>query len=113
PYLFLSLSDPWRALDPRYARSAAGLGASPARVFFRVKLPLLMKPILVACAVAFAVSVGQYLPTLFAGNGRVATLTTEAVTPASGADRRVIGAYALAQALLPMLAWLAAAALPA
>lgn len=112
PYLFLSLADPWRALDPRYARTAAGLGASPARVFFRVKLPLMMKPMLIACAVAFAVSVGQYLPTLFAGNGRIATLTTEAVTLASGADRRVIGAYALVQALLPMLAWLAAAVLP-
>jgi putative thiamine transport system permease protein len=112
PYLFLSLADPWRALDPRYARTAAGLGAAPARVFFRVKLPLLLKPILVACAVAFAVSAGQYLPTLFAGNGRVATLTTEAVTLASGADRRVIGAYALVQAALPMLVWLAAAVLP-
>ena len=41
-------------------------------------------------------SVGQYLPTLFAGNGRVATLTTEAVTLAAGADRRVIGVYAVA-----------------
>ena len=58
---------------------------------------------LIACAVAFAVSVGQYLPTLFAGNGRVATLTTEAVTLAAGADRRVIGAYAVAQALLPLV----------
>jgi len=112
PYLFLSLADPWRALDPRYARTAACLGASPARVFFRVKLPLLLKPVLLACAVAFAVSAGQYLPTLFAGNGRVATLTTEAVTLAAGADRRVIGAYALVQALLPMLVWLAAVLVP-
>jgi putative thiamine transport system permease protein len=105
PYLFLSLADPWRALDPRYARSATSLGASAQRVFFRVKLPLLLRPVLIACAVAFAVSVGQYLPTLFAGNGRVATLTTDAVTLAAGADRRVIGAYALLQSLLPMLAY--------
>ena len=69
-----------------------------------MKLPILLRPVLIACAVAFAVSVGQYLPTLFAGNGRVATLTTEAVTLAAGADRRVIGAYALAQALLPLVA---------
>ena len=52
---------------------------------------------------------GQYLPTLFAGNGRVATLTTEAVTLASGADRRVIGAYAFAQAALPFAVYLVAA----
>lgn len=112
PYLFLSLADPWRALDPRYARAAASLGAGPWRVFWRVKLPILAKPVAIACAVAFAVSVGQYLPTLFAGNGRVPTLTTEAVTLSSGADRRVIGAYAVLQALLPLAAYLAAASLP-
>lgn len=113
PYLFLSLADPYRALDPRYARTAASLGASPLRVFLTVKLPLLAKPIAISCAVAFAVSVGLYLPTLFAGNGRVATLTTEAVTLASGADRRIMGTYALAQSAFPMLVYLMAATLPA
>jgi putative thiamine transport system permease protein len=113
PYLFLSLADPWRAFDPRYARTAASLSASPARVFRTIKLPILLRPVLIACAVAFAVSVGQYLPTLFAGNGQVATLTTEAVTLAAGADRRVIGAYALAQALFPLLAYVGAVAVPA
>lgn len=113
PYLYLSLADPWRALDPRYARAAAALGASPARTLWRIKLPLLRRPVLIACAVGFAVSVGQYLPTLFAGNGLVPTLTTEAVTLASGADRRVIGAYATAQAVLPWLAFVAAVLVPA
>ena len=113
PYLFLSLADPWRALDPRYARAAAGLGATPSRIFFGVKVPLLLRPIAIACAIAFAVSVGQYLPTLFAGNGRVATLTTEAVTLASGADRRLIALYALLQSGLPFAVYLAAALLPA
>ena len=112
PYLFLSLADPWRALDPRYARTAASLGASRWRVFWRIKLPILLRPMLMACAVAFAVSVGQYLPTLFAGSGRVATLTTEAVTLAGGADRRVIGTWALLQAAFPLLVFWAAAALP-
>lgn len=112
PYLFLSLADPWRAFDPRYARTAASLGAPPSRIFWTIKLPLLLRPVLVSCAVAFAVSVGLYLPTVFAGNGRFATLTTEAVTLAAGADRRVIGAYALAQALFPLVAYMAAAILP-
>ncbi|RZS52342.1 ABC transporter permease [Sphaerotilus mobilis] len=112
PYLHLSLADPWRALDPRLARTAASLGASPARIFWRVKLPVLLRPVLLAAAIGFAVSAGQYLPTLYAGAGRVATLTTEAVTLASGADRRVIGTWALLQALLPLLAYLAAATLP-
>jgi putative thiamine transport system permease protein len=112
PYLFLSLADPWRAFDSRYARTALSLGASRARVFWRIKLPILLKPTLIACAVAFAVSVGLYLPTLFAGSGRVATLTTEAVTLSAGADRRVIGIWALLQAAFPIGAFLLAAWLP-
>jgi putative thiamine transport system permease protein len=110
PYLFLSLADPWRAFDERYTRAALALGATRWRAFWRIKLPLLLRPLLLSCAVAFAVSVGQYLPTLFAGAGRVATLTTEAVTLAGGADRRVIGTWALLQAAFPLAVyWLAAA----
>ncbi|MFZ4756991.1 MAG: ABC transporter permease [Burkholderiaceae bacterium] len=113
PYVFLSLADPWRAFDPRYARSALALGRSPAQVFLRVKLPMLLAPVLIATAIGVAVSVGQYLPTLFAGAGRVATLTTEAVTLSGGADRRVIGVWAMLQAALPLAAYLAAVAIPA
>ena len=113
PYVFLSLADPYRAWDARYARAALCLGASPLRVFCRVKLPMLLRPILVATAVGFTVSMGQYLPTLFAGAGRLDTLTTEAVSLASGADRRAIGAYALLQMILPFVAFGLAAAAPA
>ncbi|MFZ2651694.1 MAG: ABC transporter permease subunit [Burkholderiaceae bacterium] len=112
PYLFLSLGDPWRAFDSRYARTALSLGSSRSRVFWRIKLPILLKPTLIACAIAFAVSVGLYLPTLFAGSGRVATLTTEAVTLSAGADRRVIGTWAVLQAAFPLGAFLFAAWLP-
>jgi len=113
PYLFLSLAEPYRALDERYARSARCLGAGPIRVLLKVKLPMLLRPLLIAGAVGFAVSVAQYLPTLFAGAGRFVTLTTEAVSLAAGADRRVIGVTALLQALLPLLAFAAALVLPA
>ncbi|MEO3427305.1 ABC transporter permease subunit [Pelagibius sp. CAU 1746] len=112
PYVFLTLADPYRALDERYARTALCLGARPNRVFWQVKLPMLLRPVLFALAVGFAVSVAQYLPTLFAGAGRFATLTTEAVGLAAGGDRRVMGVYAFLQALLPLLAFAAALALP-
>ena len=112
PYVFLTLGDPFRALDTRYARTALCLGARPNRVFWQVKLPMLLRPVLFALAVGFAVSVTQYLPTLFAGGGRFVTLTTEAVGLAAGGDRRVTGVYAFLQALLPLLAFAAALALP-
>ncbi len=113
PYVFLVLADPYRALDERYARSALCLGASPNRVFWRVKLPMLLRPVLFALAVGFAVSVAQYLPTLFAGGGRFATLTTEAVALAGGADRRVMGVFAFLQAALPLAGFALALAVPA
>ncbi len=43
-----------------------------------------MRPILATFAVGFAVSVAQYLPTLFAGGGRFVTVTTEAVALSAG-----------------------------
>ncbi len=113
PYIFLSLTDPFRKLDERYVRSALCLGASPARTFWQVKIPMLLRPVLVALAVGFAVSVGQYLPTVFAGGGRYVTLTTEAVSLAAGADRRVIGVYVFLQAALPFVAFVIALGLPA
>ncbi|MGH6948251.1 MAG: ABC transporter permease subunit, partial [Kiloniellales bacterium] len=112
PYVFLALGEPYRALDRRYIEIAHCLGAGPARVFWHIKLPLLLRPILAALAIGFAVSVAQYLPTIFLGAGRYATLTTEAVTLAGGGDRRVLAATALVQALLPTLAFLAALAVP-
>jgi putative thiamine transport system permease protein len=112
PYVFLSLANPFRALDPRFARIAAGLGSTPARVFWRVKLPMLLRPVLVAFAIGFAVSVDQYLATLFAGAGRIATLTTEAVTLSSGGDRRVVAVTIALQAALPLLAFALALVLP-
>lgn len=113
PYLYLSLADPYRAWDRRYGVIAGALGASPDRVLWSVRLPMLLAPILTATAVAFAVSVGQYLPTLLMSGGRVATLTTEAVALASGGNRRLIGVYALLQMLLPLLGFSLALALPA
>jgi putative thiamine transport system permease protein len=61
-------------------------------------------------AVGFAVSVAQYLPTQFIGAGRYASVTTEAVTLASGGQRHTAAAFALLQALLPLLGFAAAAA---
>jgi putative thiamine transport system permease protein len=113
PYVLLSLSGPYAALDPRLPRVAACLGASPLRVFLAVKLPVLARPLLAAAAVGIAVSIAQYLATLLAGGGRFATLTTEAVTLAAGGDRRVLGVFAVAQAAIPLLAFGAALLLPA
>jgi putative thiamine transport system permease protein len=112
PYVLLLLREPYLALHPRYLAASATLGGSPWRTFRQVKLPLLRRPILVAAAVGFSVSVAQYLPTVFIGAGRYPTLTTEALALALGGDRRLAAVAALLLALLPLLALAAALALP-
>lgn len=113
PYVFLSLSGPFRAWDARIATTAAALGATDTRIFWCLRLPMLAGPVLTATAVGIAVSVGQYLPTLLIGGGRVETLTTEAIALSSGGNRRLIGAYAALQLALPALAFGAAIGIPA
>jgi putative thiamine transport system permease protein len=111
PYILLSLRGPWGALDPRYRQVALSLGASEQRVFWRIRLPLMLPAILTAVALGIAISVSQYLPTLLIGGGRVTTVTTEAVALASGGSRPLIAVHALAQILLPFAGFALAAAL--
>jgi putative thiamine transport system permease protein len=113
PYVFLMLADPWRALDERYIRTGLCLGAGRGRLFVAVMLPMLLRPILVASAVGFSVSIALYLPTLFAGSGRFDSLTIEAVAASAGGDRRIAGVFGFLQAALPLLAFAAALILPA
>ena len=112
PYVFLSLSDPFRAWDVRFGTIATALGRSASAVLWRVRLPMLLAPVLTAVAVGFSASVGQYLPTLLVGGGRLSTLTTEAVALAAGGDRRAIGVYGLAQTVAAILPFAAAILLP-
>ncbi len=113
PYVYLTLVDPWRAWDSRYASVGAALGRSPMAVLFTLRLPMLLRPVLTAVAVGTAVSVGQYLPTLLIGGGRVSTLTTEALALASGGDRQAIAVFAIMQTLAALAPFAIALGLPA
>jgi putative thiamine transport system permease protein len=109
PYTFTALAPAWRSFDRRYEWSALTLGRGRLAFWWRIKGPLLAAPLASALAIGFAVSVAQYLATQFIGAGRHATLTTEAVTLASGGQRNLAAAFGLLQALLPVLAFGAAA----
>ena len=108
PYVFIVLRPAWRDLDPRLAQTAATLGRSRWAFRWQIQRPLLAAPVAAALAVGFAVSSGQFLATQMLGAGRWPTVTTEAVTLASGGDRRTAAAFALLQALLPAATFAAA-----
>lgn len=112
PYVYLSLAEAYRRLDPRWLQVSRSLGVSRSAAFWRVRLPLILAPLLTAFAVGLAVSIGQYLPTQLLGAGRVTTVTTEAVALAAGSNRRLIGVWALMQAGLPLIGFMLALALP-
>ncbi len=105
PYVLLALSPAYLGFDPRAAQLSDSLGHSRVTFLWRVKWPLLRRSLAASAAVGFAVSVTQYLPTLYIGAGRFATVTTEAVTLAAGAQRSLTSAYAGLQFLLPVLAF--------
>jgi len=101
PYVLIALSPSYLGFDARYGHIAASLGHGRITFLLRVKWPLLRAGLASSLAVAFAVSVAQYLPTVFVGAGRFNTVTTEAVTLASGGQRSLVAAYAWLQWLLP------------
>ena len=103
PYCYLSLTGAWRSFDSRQMVQALLLSRSKWIAFWKVKVPMLWRPLVTSFALGFAVSMAQYLPTLFVGAGRIQTITTEAVSLSSGGNRRLIGVYALVQMCLPMV----------
>ena len=103
PYCFLTLGDTYRSFENKYKLVSLGLGVSPWKFFWKIKFILLLEPILLVFAIGFSVSIALYIPTLFAGAGRINTITTEAVSLSSGANRKTIGVYAILQMLLPYL----------
>ena len=105
PYVFIALAPAWRSFDHRLAWTALSLGRGRWAFWWRVKWPLLAAPLASALAIGIAVSVAQYLSTQFLSGGRLPTVTTEAVTLASGGQRTVAAAFAVLQALIPLLAF--------
>ena len=66
-------------------------------------LPLLAPAIATALFVGGSVSIALYLPSLFAGAGRISTITLEAVALASGGSRQMAGVAAMLQLAVPVL----------
>jgi len=105
PYVLIALSPAYLGFEIRHQQVCASLGHGHAVFLWRVKWPLLRAALSAGFAIGFAVSVAQYLLTLFVGAGRLNTVTTEAVTLAAGAQRSLTSAYALLQWALPLLVW--------
>lgn len=106
PYAYLVLSGAYLSFDEQWLIKAQSLGYSARKSWWKIMLPMLKVPLAVAFAVAFSVSIAQYVPTQWLGQGLSPTLTTEAVSVASGGDWRIGSLYALLQMVLPLLVFI-------
>jgi putative spermidine/putrescine transport system permease protein len=71
PTMILMLAAALSHIDPAYERAAASLGASPARVFRRVTLPLSMPGIAAGSLIVFAWTLSAFPTPELLGGGRV------------------------------------------
>ena len=102
PYIWLVLAPAFEQMDKRHEHVANSLGLGPFKRLLRVYLPLLAMPISAALFIGFAVSIALYLPTVFVGGGRIATITVEAVSLSANGSRGPAGVAAILQLLIPL-----------
>jgi thiamine transport system permease protein len=65
PFVVRIVAPALRSIDDRLREAAAVLGASPARVWREVDLPLVLRALGVAAGFAFAISLGEFGATVF------------------------------------------------
>jgi spermidine/putrescine transport system permease protein len=64
-YVALVVMGRMEGLDPHLEEAARDLGATPAMVFFRVTLPLIMPGVVAGCLLAFVLSLDDFIITQF------------------------------------------------
>jgi spermidine/putrescine transport system permease protein len=97
------------SIGPEYEEAAADLGAPPHDQLFRVVLPLLVPAIIASGAVAFALSIDDFVVTQYlSGNASTTTVSMLLYASARGAPTPALNALATV-ALLITLATLALA----
>lgn len=76
PFMVFPLYGVMSRIDPSLQRSARSLGASPARAFLHVFLPLSLPGVMAGCILVFLLAIGFYVtPALLGGPGEI-TLAT-------------------------------------
>jgi ABC-type spermidine/putrescine transport system permease subunit I len=74
PYMVLPIYGAVRRVDPALVSAAEGLGASNARIFRRVYLPLTLPGIFAGAVIVFVLSLGFFITPALLGGGRVIML---------------------------------------
>ena len=104
PYVMIIVSEPWFDRDIRHEMILKQSSMSVYLRLFRVWVPRHSQLLVLAGALAFAVSCALYTQTVLLGGGRVETLMTELIVTV-GSDRRSSALAGLINLLLPFVAF--------
>jgi ABC-type spermidine/putrescine transport system permease subunit I len=74
PFLVLPLFATMLGIDRRLLQAAAGLGASPGTVFWKVFFPLTLPGLLAGCILVFILTLGFFITPAILGGGRVSMI---------------------------------------
>jgi putative spermidine/putrescine transport system permease protein len=79
PYMILSLVGVLQSIDPNVEYAAYSLGASPAKVFTKVTLPLSLPGVLSGCVLVFTMSMTSYVTPKLLGGSKFRMMATMVV----------------------------------
>ena len=80
PYIFMMVKSRLVGIDKSLEEAARDLGASPARTFWDITLPLIMPAVASGCILAFAVSFDDVVISIFVNSPKVNTLPIKVYT---------------------------------
>ncbi|SDR46409.1 putative spermidine/putrescine transport system permease protein [Rhizobiales bacterium GAS113] len=79
PFMILPITSAIQGIDPSLESAARSLGASPARAFRRVVLPLALPGIQAGCTLVFVLAISAYVTPALIGGLRVKTMAVTVV----------------------------------
>lgn len=74
PFMVITLVPAMRGIDPAYVRAGLSLGASPAKVFRQIYLPLSLPGLVAGSMLVFTLSFGFFITPAILGGGRAPTI---------------------------------------
>lgn len=80
PYIFMEVKARLVGMDPSLEEAARDLGASPARAFVDITLPLIMPAVMSGALLAFAMSMDDVVISIFVNGPRLSTLPIKVYT---------------------------------